>query len=563
MSYCIHPACLHPQNPNNVKTCQACGSRLVLRKRYHIIKPLGKGGFGATFLARDLSLPGVPSCVVKQLRPTVKSRRVLDMAQQLFQREAKTLGKIGNHPQVPRLLDYFVGKQQFYLVQEHIDGCTLKQEVKGTGTYDEEKIQTFLREILPILDYIHFQGVIHRDIKPANIIRRRQDNRLVLIDFGAVKDEVSQVSVAGTGETAFTDFAIGTSGFAPPEQMSLRPVYASDIYAVGMSCVYLLTGQSPNRLQHDPMTGELLWRSQVTVSEGFAQILEKMLEMSVRHRYQSAQQVIDALDNLAVATTLETRFEDLSDGLSIQPAATTTTFLEEPLNSALEQEQTIYKEDSASPLSPFALEASKIRELRTRRAQKVGISERNLSNEYGNSFSATQGAPRTSFDRPNSSRIQTKNPNASHPSSAGEEWTQQRLKSAYTRGERYFTECDLSYFNLESTKFSGAYFSGCKLIQTNFQAADLSSVNFSRAQLTYAVLRDANLRNAYLSTADLERADLRGADLTGACLRRANLRGANLCGADLTNALISKEQIAGAKTNWRTIKPDGKRTFGI
>ena len=560
MSYCIHPACPNPQNPDNTPTCQACGSRLVLRKRYRILKPLGKGGFGATFLARDLGLPGFPSCVVKQLRPTAKSRRVLEMAQQLFQREAKTLGKIGNHPQVPRLLDYFVGKQQFYLVQEYIDGNTLKQEIKSEGTYNEEKAIEFLREIIPILDYIHFQGVIHRDIKPANIIRRRQDNRLVLIDFGAVKDEVSQVSMTGTGETAFTNFAIGTSGFAPPEQMSLRPVYASDIYAVGMSCVYLLTGQSPNRLQHDPMTGELLWRSQITISEGFSKILQKMLEMSVRHRYQSAQAVLDALDALTLPTQLETPFDDLSSGLSVQPT-TATTFLEGSIDSVLEEEETIFTEEHTPP-SRFASEASQIRQLRQRQHQKV-VSYQNTAKGYGDAFSATQGAPRVSVQEQDVSRFKTKNTTPSRPPVQREEWNEQRLRTAYVRGERYFTEHDLSGLNLERTRFSGAYFSECKLIQTNFQEADLSSVNFSRAQLADANLRDANLRNAYLSTADLEGADLRGANLTGACLRRANLRGANLCGADLTNALISKEQIALAKTNWRTIKPDGKRAFGL
>ncbi len=561
MSYCIHPACPHPQNPDDALTCQACSSRLVLHKRYRILKPLGKGGFGATFLAQDLSLPGVPSCVVKQLRPTAKSRRVLDMAQELFQREAKTLGKIGNHPQIPRLLDYFVRKQQFYLVQEYIDGYTLKQEVQKSGPYREAQTQAFLREILPILDYIHAQEVIHRDIKPANIIRRQQDGHLVLIDFGAVKDEVSQMSIVGSGETAFTNFAIGTSGFAPPEQMSLRPVYASDIYAVGMSCIYLLTGQSPNRLQHDPMTGELLWRSQISVGEGFAEILHKMLELSVRHRYQSAQQVLDALDALAVSSTLDTQLEDLSSSLAIQPP--TTTLLEAPIDSVLE-EPTIYKEDSTTPISPFAAEAAKIRERNARRTQKVAASLQNTNtNLQMNGFSATQGAPRTSLYNQEAHRTKSRTSSSSHSSFSNAQWNEQSLRSAYIRGERYFTESNLRGFNLERTRFSGAYFSECQLTQANFQGADLSSANFSRARLTYAILRDANLQNAYLSTADLEGADLRGANLNGACLRRANLRDANLCGADLTNALISKAQIALAKTNWRTIKPDGKRAFGL
>ncbi len=578
MSYCINPACSNPHNPDDASTCLACGSKLLLSQRYRILKPLGKGGFGATFLAQDLSLPGSPSCVVKQLRPTMTSRRVIDMAQQLFQREATTLGKIGNHPQVPRLLDYFVRQEQFYLVQEFIDGSTLKQEVRQAGPYNEEQTQTFLREVLPLLDYIHSQSVIHRDIKPANIIRRRQDNRLVLIDFGAVKDEVSQVSMMGTGETAFTNFAIGTSGFAPPEQMSLRPVYASDIYAVGMTCIYLLTGQSPNRLQSDPMTGQLLWQSEICVSDGLAEILQKMLELSVRQRYQSAQQVLAALDQLdqweelhpietqldgSIETifegTLETEFkEDLSAGLAVQP---TKSMVWEEGTDVDPEVPTIYTpDDTATPTSPFAAEAARIRARNARQNQKVAASssgkKRDLSLEDG--LTASRGMPITSVSHRLTQKSKTGNSRFTQAS-----WDERSLRSAYIRGERYFTDCDLSDFNLEGTKFSGAYFSECQLTQANFQGADLSRTNFSRARLAYAVLRDANLRNAYLSTANLEGADLRGANLSGACLSRANLRGANLCGANLTKAIISDEQLALARTNWRTIKPDGKRGFGL
>jgi serine/threonine-protein kinase len=203
----------------------------LLRDRYRVIKPLGQGGFGATFLAQDQALPGEPSCVIKQLRPSETAPQVLQMARELLEREAVTLDRIGNHRQIPRLLDYFEEGEQFYLVQEYIHGATLQQEVKRNGVFSEARVNQFLSELLPLLQYIHERKVIHRDIKPTNIIRRAQDGTLVLIDFGAVKNQVSQTLVNPTEQTAFTAYAIGTPGFAPPEQMAMRPVFASDIYA--------------------------------------------------------------------------------------------------------------------------------------------------------------------------------------------------------------------------------------------------------------------------------------------------------------------------------------------
>ena len=148
-----------------------------------------------------------------------------------------------------------------------------------------------------MIDYVHGQGVIHRDIKPANIIRRSQDGHLVLIDFGAVKDHVNHSYISGgTGETAFTNISIGTSGFAPPEQMALRPVYASDIYALGVTTIFLLTGKTPNNFGYDQINGEILWRPQVNISDWFGGILDKMVEVSVRHRFQSVGELSVALN---------------------------------------------------------------------------------------------------------------------------------------------------------------------------------------------------------------------------------------------------------------------------
>ncbi|MBC7968883.1 MAG: protein kinase, partial [Verrucomicrobia bacterium] len=133
MSYCLNPACPNPENSNTVNQCAACGTNLLMRDRYRVLQALGQGGFGATFVAKDESLPGSPYCVIKQLRPVTTSFHVLQMARDLFQREAKTLGKIGNHPQIPRLLDYFEVNREFYLVQEYVSGSTLQQEVKRSG----------------------------------------------------------------------------------------------------------------------------------------------------------------------------------------------------------------------------------------------------------------------------------------------------------------------------------------------------------------------------------------------------------------------------------------------
>src|SRR6476469_4675889 len=216
MIYCLNPACPNPQNPTDTEICRACNSKILLRDRYKVIRSLGQGGFGATFLAQDEGLPGEPCCVIKQLRPSTTATHVLEMARELFAREARTLGKIGNHPQVPRLLDYFEDSQQFYLVQEYISGYTLQQEVKRDGPLSEAGVKQFLSEIMPVLEYIHSQQVIHRDIKPANMIRREQDRKLVLIDFGAVKNQVNPAAEMGSSDqTALTAYAIVTPGFAP------------------------------------------------------------------------------------------------------------------------------------------------------------------------------------------------------------------------------------------------------------------------------------------------------------------------------------------------------------
>ena len=526
----------------HVEVCQACGSKLLLRDRYRVSKALGQGGFGATFLAQDESLPGDPCCVIKQLRPTATVSHILPMARELFEREAQTLGRIGNHPQVPRLLDYFEDNHQFYLVQEYISGSTLQQEIKRSGALSEAGVKQFLSEILPLLQYIHSQRVIHRDIKPANIIRREQDRKLVLIDFGAVKNQVNSTTT-NADQTALTNFAIGTPGYAPPEQMALRPVYASDIYAVGVTCIYLLTAKSPKDLDYNPSTGEMVWQKYVYVSDRFADVLKKMLEASVRHRYQSAGDILRALD-------LEPYIDSLSQGLATQPC--------QPPNSLNINPQTYYSGDlgsvgglASSPSSPSTATSKLAMAIRARRARQE---------QTGANAGGRQRPPALPTQRPSTSSIQRENPTTAKPK-VPTKLDANTLLTAYMRGRRDFASQDLSGLNLQKSDLSGGIFHQAKLIKTNLQGADLSSADFGRSSLNRANLRDAILGRAYLSYADLEGADLRGADLSYAYLNHANLKGANLCGANLSNAKITEEQLAQAKTNWATVLPSGKRGF--
>lgn len=273
----------------------------LIQERYRIIEVLSSQEFKidfslfyhleigeeirTVFLAKDETLPGEPRCILTQLNLTSSVSNALQEAIEQFEWEARILGKIGNHPNLPRLLDYFESNGAFYIAQEYIDGSTLQQEIQQSGSFSEDKIIDFLNEFLPILEYIHSEQVIHRNINPTTIVRRNQDRRLCLIDFGAALGYSSQQIVR----------AIGTPGFAPPEQMAERPVYASDIYALGVTCIYLLTNKTPKELDYNPSTGEILWRNLVEVSDRFADVLKKMLEASVRHRYQSATEVLEAI----------------------------------------------------------------------------------------------------------------------------------------------------------------------------------------------------------------------------------------------------------------------------
>jgi len=342
MSYCLNPHCARPQNPAKSNFCQNCGTKLLLAQRYRAIRLIATGGFGRTLLAEDEHKPSKPRCVIKQFYP--QGQNNARKAAELFQQEAVRLEQLGKHPQIPELLAHFEQNNHQYIVQEFIDGQNLAQELAETGAFPEEQIRSLLQDLLPVLQFIHQGQVIHRDIKPENIIRRRtlisssveylhfsgnkaggrrqeaggkkegykiegNDNclseldisppysgkDLVLVDFGAAK-HATVTALAKTGTT------IGSAAYAAPEQTFGRAVFASDLYSLGVTCIHLLTNVEPFDL-YEPLESGFAWRTYLVnnpVSQELGGILDKMIQSSIKLRYKSAEEILQALTSLRV-----------------------------------------------------------------------------------------------------------------------------------------------------------------------------------------------------------------------------------------------------------------------
>jgi eukaryotic-like serine/threonine-protein kinase len=266
-----------------------------LKGRYYIINRLGGGGFSDTYIARDEHIPDRPFCVVKQLKPLNPDPYVLEIAQRLFEREAKILYKL-NHPQIPKLLAHFEDRGEFFLVQDYIDGSNLSQEELFIGKkLSEAEVIKLLEEILEVLAFVHAQNIIHRDLNPRNLIRQKADGKLFLIDFGAVK-EISGIPVTRIGETEAT--IIGTSGFMAPEQANGQPKLASDIYSTGMLAIQALTGIPSHQLPKDPQALSSLLTTETHVSPKLLKVINRMTSYNFHDRYPSAQEALEAVQKL-------------------------------------------------------------------------------------------------------------------------------------------------------------------------------------------------------------------------------------------------------------------------
>ncbi|AFY91655.1 protein kinase domain-containing protein [Chamaesiphon minutus] len=265
---------------------------------YPIIRKIGEGGFGTTYLATNTLMPSHPYCVVKKLIPTATDPQTQQLIQSRFKQEAITLENLGKESNgtIPSLYAYFVDRGEYYLVQEYVDGQTLGERLQTQGLFTEAQVRQLLTDLLPILSYVHQRGIVHRDIKPENIMVRQRDNKPMLIDFGAVKETMGTI-MTPSGHTG-KSIVIGTPGFMPVEQMSGRPMFASDIYALGLTIIYLLTRMMPTEFETDPHTGNLNWQSFApNISPQLAAILDKAIQPVSNYRYQNAQDMLHALTN--------------------------------------------------------------------------------------------------------------------------------------------------------------------------------------------------------------------------------------------------------------------------
>jgi serine/threonine-protein kinase len=297
---------LYPQLLSSERLCQnqqkkVRGISIMIgtilgQQRYKIIDMLSdRGGFGDTYLAEaftNIPVTPKPKCVIKRLKP--QRRDDPDMVRR-FKQEAAILQQLGNsHDQIPKLIDYFEENRDYYLVQEYIDGHDLSNEIIQGKHWSEAEAIQLLQEILEVLAFVHQQEVIHRDIKPSNLMRRYSDGKLMMIDFGIVK-ELSTLVVNAQGQISSTT-CIGSLGYMPSEQLQGHPKLCSDVYALGLTAIQALTGiLPPQQLPKDPNTLEIIWRDRVQVSDWLAEILNKMVRYDFRQRYTDATEALQAL----------------------------------------------------------------------------------------------------------------------------------------------------------------------------------------------------------------------------------------------------------------------------
>lgn len=290
----------------------------VLGGRYRIIKHLGSGGFGQTFLAVDQQLPSQPLCVVKQLQPRTPNPFILQTAKRLFDAEAEVLYRLGNrHEQIPQLFAHFEENQEFYLVQEFIEGTSLSEELIPGSPWSEDQVIELLKDILGVLAFVHSEQVIHRDIKPENLIRRTQNGKIALIDFGAVKEVVEGTHFPGSTRQTI---GIGTPGYMPSEQAAGKPQCSSDVYAVGIIGIQALTGLVPQQFSEDLITGELRWQGWVQASAGLIAILERMTRYHFSERYPSAQEALQAVEQLQQKNLAQSLPQSLPQTVLLPPS---------------------------------------------------------------------------------------------------------------------------------------------------------------------------------------------------------------------------------------------------
>jgi serine/threonine protein kinase, bacterial len=251
---------------------------------YPIIKQIEDDKSGSTYLATNTLMPSRPYCIVKKLAFEHIDPSLQRGVWEEFQKESLILKSLGEESNgtIPKIYTYFAKGDGLYLVQEYISGQNLLDRVKSSGLFTEILVKQLLTEILPTLTYVHSRGMVHRDIKPSNIILREGSEEPTLIGFEAVKAKRS--------------IMIGTPGFMPAEQVSGRPMFVSDIYSLGLTAIYLLTGKMPEELETNPSTGNINWQVFApNVSQQLVDILNVAISCNPHDRYVNASEMLKAL----------------------------------------------------------------------------------------------------------------------------------------------------------------------------------------------------------------------------------------------------------------------------
>jgi eukaryotic-like serine/threonine-protein kinase len=285
----------------------------TIHSHYKIIKFLGMGRSGSTYLAENLDLPDRPPCLVKKFQYSDDLTIAEPLIDKLFEAQASILQQVGQHSLVPTLLAKFEEDGSRYFVSEYIDGDLLSDELAIGSLWSQTQVFDFLVDLVDILDFIHTFKYIHQDINPKNIIRRKKDGRFSSIGFSAVKDLGSVWHHISKQDPRYINVSIGTPGYIPYEQEQNKPQFNSDLYAVGAIAIQALTGQFP--ILKDPRTYELKWRDGVKINLKLMDIIDKMVRPDYRNRYQSASEISRDLQAFALTQIPPTQFDKLKPHL--------------------------------------------------------------------------------------------------------------------------------------------------------------------------------------------------------------------------------------------------------
>ncbi|MGB3299215.1 MAG: WD40 repeat domain-containing serine/threonine-protein kinase [Phormidesmis sp.] len=350
MAYCPNPVCPSPQNSPDANFCQTCGTSLSLVGlvgRYQLQSVLGQSGFGRTFLAVD---EAANCCVVKQIYGQTNSHSATQKDE--LKAEAERLRRLGEHPQIPRLIEAIETDLGQFLVQQFIPGDSLKTRIEADGPWTQLQVRSLLSNLISVLQYVHSFDIIHRDIKPANIVieGKNSESLPTLVDFGAAK-WVRQ---------APAKTVIGSASYAAPEQFIGKATFASDIYSLGLTCLYLLTSIHPFSL-YSAAEDRWVWRDYLPqpIETRFAQVLDQMVEKSLQHRYESMDQV-----------ALDLQFSQDPLSYASKQLLTRAKNSVEPLKNALQLSR-----PAARPAVKVVNTAAQTWQRRDRITQAIGISQ--------------------------------------------------------------------------------------------------------------------------------------------------------------------------------------------